>query len=277
MTEMLSIEVIRMDGGTQPRATLNEELIEDYRVAMKQGAEFPPVTVFYDGENHWLADGFHRVQARKSYGNIAADIRQGTKRDAILYSLSANATHGMRRSAEDKRRSVERMLRDHEWRKLADREIARHCAVSPQTVGTYRKRLESEAEAAKAAKAASVQSGQIEPETRKVTRGGKTYTMNTAKIGGLDAPVLGKSRPFKKPKPVPVVVQDADLEHIVPMLHWLRNVASTAGKISPEAWHRRLPVNLRHNLDYNLRPAADFINALVKVHEEQALAAGGEP
>jgi hypothetical protein len=187
MNEMLSPGVIRIDGGTQPRAALKEGLVEEYRAEMAAGAEFPPVIVFYDGTEYWLADGFHRWHAtmRLGAGNVAADIREGTHRDAILYSLSANATHGMRRSAEDKRHAVERILRDREWRKLADREIARHCAVSPQTVGTYRKRLESEAEAVKTA---SVQSGQIEkaePEKteRQVRRGGSAYTMRTERIG----------------------------------------------------------------------------------------------
>ena len=110
---------------------------------MNGGAEFPPVVVFFDGTNHWLADGFHRVHARKKtgHGDIPADIHQGTKRDAILHSLGANASHGMRRSNEDKRRAVERMLTDRQWRKWSDQDIARQCAVSAQMVGVHRKRL----------------------------------------------------------------------------------------------------------------------------------------
>ena len=33
---------------------------------MEEGAIFPPVTVFFDGEHFWLADGFHRVQAAET-------------------------------------------------------------------------------------------------------------------------------------------------------------------------------------------------------------------
>jgi hypothetical protein len=176
MSEKLPLRLIRTDGGTQPRAELNKAVIEEYTTEMSRGDEFPPVVVFHDGAEYWLADGFHRVNARKGtgYGDITVDIRQGTKRDAILHSLGANAIHGMRRTNEDKRRAVERMLRDREWRTWADREVARHCAVSPQTVGTVRRALE----------AASVQVGQIETK-RTAKRGRATYTMDTA---GLKRP-----------------------------------------------------------------------------------------
>jgi hypothetical protein len=273
MTEMLSLDVIRMDGGTQPRATLKEELVEEYRAEMAAGAEFPPVIVFYDGENHWLADGFHRVQARKrtGHGDIAAEVRQGTKRDAILHSVGANAAHGMRRTNDDKRRSVLTLLNDSEWSGWSDREIAKKCAVDGKTVAALRPKPDT----------AEV------PQYRTFThpKTGRPSEMDTAKIGGsrearkpggLVAPILGKPRPFKEPKPAPVVVQDPDLELIEPALFHLRHIASTAEKISPEVWHRKLPAKDRHNLDINLRPAADFLNALVKVHEKRALAAEGE-
>ncbi len=66
---------------------------------MESGTKFPPVTVFHDGERNWLADGFHRVAASKRAGflDIEVDLRQGSRRDAILFSLGANATHGLRR------------------------------------------------------------------------------------------------------------------------------------------------------------------------------------
>ena len=44
---------------------------------------------------------------------------KGTQRDAILWSISANATHGLRRTNEDKRRAVTRLLQDPECAGLA--------------------------------------------------------------------------------------------------------------------------------------------------------------
>jgi hypothetical protein len=81
---------------------------------MTTGAEFPPVTVFYDGADYWLANGFHRITESGSLGlsDIAADVRQGTRRDAVLYSVGANAKHSYPRSNKDKRRAALTLLRD---------------------------------------------------------------------------------------------------------------------------------------------------------------------
>src|SRR5690348_3428017 len=126
MTE-LAINLIRTDGGTQPRAELDYGVIQDYAQQMLEGVVFPDVIVFYDGVHYWLGDGFHRHHATRQIcrETINAEIRQGTRRDAQLYSVGANATHGLRRTNADKRRAVETLLRDAEWSKWSDREIAR--------------------------------------------------------------------------------------------------------------------------------------------------------
>jgi ParB-like chromosome segregation protein Spo0J len=63
---------------------------------MAAGATFPPVVVFHYGQRHWLADGFHRLYAAEAagIGVISADVRPGTRRDALKHALSANAQHG---------------------------------------------------------------------------------------------------------------------------------------------------------------------------------------
>lgn len=163
----IPISAIRLDGGTQSRALLQDGIINEYAAALEDGASFPPVVLFYDGSDHWLADGFHRVRAYLFAGRdaIPADVRQGTRRDAILYSVGANEEHGLRRTNDDKRRAVLTLLNDAEWAKWSDREIARRCAVSNQFVSNIRP---------------SVNDGQME---RKVERSGSTYTMNTSAIG----------------------------------------------------------------------------------------------
>jgi N6-adenosine-specific RNA methylase IME4 len=140
MTEMLPLGTIRVDGGTQSRASLYQNVVDDYAEAIQAGAVFPPIIVFYDGAEHWLADGFHRhaAFAKAGWTLIDVDVRQGTRRDAILYSVGANETHGLRRTAEDKRRAVLTLLEDVEWSAWSDREIARRCVVSHDTVGRLR-------------------------------------------------------------------------------------------------------------------------------------------
>lgn len=180
----LNLDQIRLDGGTQPRAAINSETVKEYADEITRGAEFPAITVFYDGAAYWLADGFHRWHAHKlaDKRSILADIRQGTQRDAVLWSLGANADHGLRRTNEDKRRAVLRMLEDTEWRELPDREIARQCKVTHPFVGKVRGELSGK--------------GYQIPTERKVERNGKTYTQNTA-------PIAAANTRRAKPKPTP--------------------------------------------------------------------------
>ena len=139
----LALEKIRQDGGTQPRAVLDTETVDRYMGEMRDGAKFPPVVVFYDGRDYWLADGFHRIQAVEDLGwkDIAADVHQGTQRDAVLYSCGANALHGLPRTNRDKRRAVEVLLRDEEWSKKSDRWIAQKAMVGHAFVSKLRGQL----------------------------------------------------------------------------------------------------------------------------------------
>lgn len=137
----LQLDKITTDAGTQARAGLNEDVVAEYAEAIIAGADMPPITVFHDGKRHILADGFHRyfahVKARAV--EIAVDVRTGTKRDAILYSVGANGAHGLRRTNEDKRCAVRTLLADAEWKKWSDRQIADACGVSQPFVSAIRR------------------------------------------------------------------------------------------------------------------------------------------
>lgn len=136
----LSLAGIRTDGGTQPRAEISVEMVERYQEEIEGGATFPPLIVFYDGTNYWLADGFHRYRALRAAAKDKADVevKQGTQRDAILFSVGANAVHGLPRTNADKRRAVEVLFADSEWSAKSDRWIAEQCAVSAMLVGSMR-------------------------------------------------------------------------------------------------------------------------------------------
>lgn len=184
MNESLEISRIRVDGGTQPRAWLDPHTVDEYSQAMKEGSVFPPVTIYNDGNEYWLADGFHRIKAARGLGRntIDANVCQGTRRDAILHSVGANATHGLRRTNADKRRAVETLLRDDEWRTWSDREIARRCAVNDKTVAKVRAEL--------CPVTADFRSENQEPRTY-TTKHGTQATMNTERIGRRQEPGSG--------------------------------------------------------------------------------------
>lgn len=172
----LPIARISTNGGTQARAGLNSETVAEYTQAMQDGAIFPLIVVFYDGTDHWLADGFHRVEAARRIGEekIRADVRQGDKRAAVLWAVGANATHGLRRTTEDKRRAIETLLRDAEWQQWSDRKIADVCGVSDKTVAATRRDLSAEIP-------------QI--ATRTIERAGTTYQMTpAARMGAINRP-----------------------------------------------------------------------------------------
>lgn len=183
----LSISRIRINGGTQTRESIRPEVVAEYAEA---NGEMPPVVVFYDGKDHWLADGFHRLEARKKQGKgeIECDIRQGTLREAILFSVSANARHGLRRSSDDKRRGVLCLLSDEEWGKCSDRWIAETCFVSSHLVATVRK--ENFPENEKKTDPETSEGSDSTAQTRSSDNG------KERKRKGKD----GKERPASKPK-----------------------------------------------------------------------------
>lgn len=146
MIKSVNIRAIRIDGGTQSREKLDQTVVDEYAELMKDGVEFPPISVVHDGTEYYLSDGFHRLLAAQRAGkaSINCDVLTGTLRDAILYSLSANSQHGLRRTVEDRRKAVMTMLEDFEWGEWSDREIARQCHVSHPFVAKLRAGMKPE-------------------------------------------------------------------------------------------------------------------------------------
>lgn len=144
----LNIKLIRIDGGTQSRVSIDQTVVSEYADSIEAGSVFPPVRVYFDGVSYWLGDGFHRYFAHLKAGKegIATDVVNGTQRDALLYSVSANALHGLRRTNADKRKAVTIMLQDFEWQEWSNSEIARQCHVSPPLVAQLRKELDAHGE-----------------------------------------------------------------------------------------------------------------------------------
>lgn len=137
---------INADPDLQSRESLNQDTISEYASEFaKDGVLPPPVTVYHDSKMYWLADGFHRLAAFKSIGRneINAKVYEGTKRDALLFSVGANNDHGLRRTAADKRNAVKRLLNDPEWGAWSNMEIARQCNVSHTLVNELRRSLEA--------------------------------------------------------------------------------------------------------------------------------------
>ena len=136
----LPLNLIRMDGGTQLPDHINIDVVKSYAEAITSGTEFPPVTVFFDSEHYWLADGYHRVTAWKLLGwiEVPVEVRSGTIRDAQWYSFSVNTTQGKSRGRNYIANILYRIFRDDEWRAVPVRDIAAHTGVSESVVLEHR-------------------------------------------------------------------------------------------------------------------------------------------
>ena len=130
----VKIDDIDIYAGTQTRLETNDEAVSGYAESMKQGAQFPPIVLFFDGSRHYLADGFHRYLAAKRIeeSDIPAEVREGTRTDALIFALGANATNGLYRTNADKRHAVEIAL--EEWPERSKGYLADTCQVSIELV-----------------------------------------------------------------------------------------------------------------------------------------------
>jgi hypothetical protein len=193
----LRLDSIRVDERAQPRAAISTDRIGEYVEDMSRGDKFPPLVVFQDKKKVcWLADGFHRYHAHVGVESKTVDciVHRGELRDAILYSVGANAAHGLRRSNADKRQAVAKLLTDKEWRDWTDSEIARRCHVGHDLVGRLRAEL------------IPVTCGNASEPRNYRNKHGSTGKMKTAKIGkGKRQPTLDLEEPLP-----PQVVRDTE-------------------------------------------------------------------
>lgn len=148
MKKTLKLTQIRVDGGTQARAIMDQATITEYSEHMKEGAKFPCPVVFFDGTTYWMADGFHRYFANKANAalEIECDIHEGSQRDAQFYAMGANGCRGLKLRPEDVRKIIEIMLKDKEWGKMSSNAIAKHVGVSAMTVSRVRHSLAEQTE-----------------------------------------------------------------------------------------------------------------------------------
>lgn len=188
MATMLRIKDVKADRNVESREQLDMRVADEYKAELlaDKSFEFDPVDVFFDGETYWLAHGFHRWCAYANAGrdSIPAEVREGTRRDAVLFSVGANARNGMRRTNADKRRAISMLLSDPEWGQWSDREIGKQCSVNHETVASVR---------------ASLQVA-ISPDTaapRIAKRGSQVYTIKP------------KAKPAKKQAPKSTPAEDA--------------------------------------------------------------------
>lgn len=174
----VALAAVAFDAGTQVRAAIDVGLVAEYAEAMTDGAMFPPIVLFHDGNQHYLADGFHRFMAaqRIDLREIDADVRPGTKDDALWFALGANRKNGKRLSDTDKRHAI--VLALQTWPERSGREIAEQVGCANTYVSRIREEVCTRAHL---------------PD-RVTGRDGKRYPATRTTRQTSDAPPTGKSK-----------------------------------------------------------------------------------
>jgi hypothetical protein len=176
----LEIQQIRTDGGTQHRCVMDGSTVRHYAELLAGGIDLPPISVWYDGADYWISDGFHRLAAAQqlNWRSVRASIQQGSLSDARWDSYRANSDHGLPRTRRDLEIVVMRAIQHPRAAQLSNVEIAKHLNMPEATFRRWRKRLSSSID---------------EDGTRVVKRGASTYTLDTARIGRSRNPKPARS------------------------------------------------------------------------------------
>lgn len=114
----MNIDTLTIDSEIQLSARgIDVATVQGYVEALGSGAVFPPVVAFAEDNDLWLADGFHRVQASRSCGvaEIDVDVREGTKRDAMIHAAMANIEHGKPMTRAQRKEAGLRLLELTDW------------------------------------------------------------------------------------------------------------------------------------------------------------------
>lgn len=144
MQKILPTPEIVLDPEYQIRAELDPETVKEYAEAYASKAKFPPIDVFLIREQYVCADGWHRVAGARDAGieRLFCQVHKGGREECLKFALSANLTHGLRRTNADKRHAVEVALKT--WPRLSNREIALTCGVSHELVNNIREPADKE-------------------------------------------------------------------------------------------------------------------------------------
>ena len=206
-----------VDPEVQSRCEIDEDyckrLAKDYDWERDRAL---PVVFRAGPKEYYLAEGFrrrHALQDIRREKGMWCEVRPGARRDAILASAGSNGEPLQERTDRDKRRAVGMLLKDAEWSKWSNEQVAKACKVSPWLVAEVKKelkraaeeeerrreeaeRLEREKRVGKPPERISLCGTQSEDAPRKkkkrkvqyVNRYGNVSEMETAKIGARRKP-----------------------------------------------------------------------------------------
>lgn len=141
-TTRIPITELVSDERCQTRAATVEAIVEEYRDAYAARAEMPPLLAFRVDGALAIVDGHHRYLAASLAGCRWLEVEvvgEGSWDEAQWYALGVNKHHGLRRTNEDKRRTVQVALTNPIGAEQSSRVLAEQCGVSHDFVARLRK------------------------------------------------------------------------------------------------------------------------------------------
>jgi hypothetical protein len=147
----VAIKDICRDESIQPRTHIDHDLAAEYYELQKAGVDIGLPILYFDGKKYYPGDGNHRIEgwALADKKMVRAEVRKGTRRDAILHACGANTQHGRRRSGEDKRKAVKILLeeiKDEPPKDWPNTRIADICKVAESFVRKVKAELRGDRE-----------------------------------------------------------------------------------------------------------------------------------
>ena len=153
ITDLVRVEDIIVDDTFQMRADgIDEDVVARYAQVMKANdpdgwGMFPPIKIILtdDTYDRILVAGFHRLEAIKlnGYDEVQVISLIGSRLDGLIIAAGENSDRSQPRTQADIERAVEMCLNDPELSQWSNRQIARWCQCSPQTVINIERRLMS--------------------------------------------------------------------------------------------------------------------------------------
>lgn len=144
IADHIPLDKIVMVRDLQIRCRTDDATIKEYHQILEDGGELEPIEIFVDSDDKkLLGDGWHRVFAYTSAQRktIPAYQDKDDPKNAYANALERacrNTRHGLKTTAEDKRRCTALCLQ--QWPKRSDRSIARLSGVSPALVAKIREK-----------------------------------------------------------------------------------------------------------------------------------------
>ncbi|MGI8545355.1 MAG: DNA modification methylase [Aridibacter sp.] len=165
----VNVANITVDPAFQIRERLSEEIITELAEKYQQHDYIAPIHIIDAGNRLIVVNGFTRVAAikRTTVRKINAVVIKTSEIYSLGLRLFHNSNNDQNFTKSELKSAVAELLKNEEFSRLSDRQLARNFPLSDKTIAKIRPETSAE-----------------NPQIRTVTRNGVEFPMDTSEIGG---------------------------------------------------------------------------------------------